>query len=130
MYSILPPSVANELRHRRPVPAMKHNSVSLLFSGIVGFSQFCAQNSETHSAMKIVQLLNTVYTQFDQLLTPENNPNIYKVSTERAAPFRSRAVFRPGHVSLRWPYLLMRLFILLNRLARTLVQLCSGDWSS
>ena len=83
MYSILPPSVANELRHRRPVPAMKHSSVSLLFSGIVGFSQFCAQNSETHSAMKIVHLLNTVYTKFDQLLTPENNPNIYKVSTER-----------------------------------------------
>ncbi|KAL8593726.1 hypothetical protein ACOMHN_036270 [Nucella lapillus] len=81
MYSILPPSVANELRHRRPVPAMKFNMVSLLFSGIVGFSQFCAKNSETQSAMKIVRLLNHVYTQFDELLTPENNPNIYKVET-------------------------------------------------
>ncbi|KAK7475319.1 hypothetical protein BaRGS_00033466, partial [Batillaria attramentaria] len=81
MYSILPPSVANELRHHRPVPAMKFNNVTLLFSGIVGFSQFCAQNSETHSAVKIVQLLNAVYTKFDELLTPENNPNIYKVET-------------------------------------------------
>ncbi|XP_076467973.1 guanylate cyclase soluble subunit beta-1-like [Babylonia areolata] len=81
MYSILPPSVANELRHRRPVPALKHSLVTLLFSGIVGFSQFCAQHSETHSAMKIVRLLNHVYTQFDKLLTPEKNPNIYKVET-------------------------------------------------
>ncbi|XP_076447120.1 guanylate cyclase soluble subunit beta-1-like [Babylonia areolata] len=81
MYSILPPSVANELRHHRPVPAVRHSTVTLLFSGIVGFSQFCAQHSETQSAMKIVQLLNTVYTQFDQLLTSEKNPNIYKVET-------------------------------------------------
>ncbi|PVD34602.1 hypothetical protein C0Q70_05878 [Pomacea canaliculata] len=81
MYSILPPSVANELRHRRQVPAMKFKMVTILFSGIVGFSQFCAKNSETHSAMKIVQLLNTVYTEFDKLLTPEKNANIYKVET-------------------------------------------------
>lgn len=81
MYSILPPSVANELRHRRPVPAMKFNNVTLLFSGIVGFSDFCAKNSETQSAVKIVRLLNIVYTKFDELLTPENNPNIYKVET-------------------------------------------------
>uniref|UniRef100_A0A0B6ZPJ3 Guanylate cyclase soluble subunit beta-1 n=1 Tax=Arion vulgaris TaxID=1028688 RepID=A0A0B6ZPJ3_9EUPU len=81
MYSILPPSVANELRHRRPVNAMKYPNVTLLFSGIVGFSQFCAEHSDTEGAMKIVELLNLVYTRFDEMLEPAINPNIFKVET-------------------------------------------------
>lgn len=81
MYSILPPSVANELRHRRPVDAMKYSNVTLLFSGIVGFSQFCAKHSDTEGAMRIVELLNIVYTRFDEMLEPGKNPNIFKVET-------------------------------------------------
>ncbi|XP_012946641.1 guanylate cyclase soluble subunit beta-1 [Aplysia californica] len=81
MYSILPPSVANELRHRRPVNATKHTNVTLLFSGIVGFSQYCARHSDTEGAMKIVELLNIVYTRFDEMLDPTKNPNIFKVET-------------------------------------------------
>ncbi|GFR74127.1 guanylate cyclase soluble subunit beta-1 [Elysia marginata] len=81
MYSILPPSVANELRHRRPVNAMKYPNVTLLFSGIVGFSQFCAKHSDTEGAMRIVELLNIVYTRFDEMLEPGKNPNIFKVET-------------------------------------------------
>ena len=37
MYSILPASVANELRHNRPVPPRRFDPVTILFSGIVGF---------------------------------------------------------------------------------------------
>lgn len=37
LYSVLPPSVANELRHGRPVAARRYEMVTLLFSGIVGF---------------------------------------------------------------------------------------------
>ncbi|XP_067663587.1 guanylate cyclase soluble subunit beta-1-like [Haliotis asinina] len=81
MYSILPPSVANELRHQRPVPARKYNDVTLMFSGIVGFGDFCAKNSDALGGMKIVQLLNSVYTKFDVLLDPKENPNIFKVET-------------------------------------------------
>lgn len=77
MYSILPPSVANELRHHRPVPAKKFECVTILFSGIVGFNQFCAKNSDARGAMKIVKLLNDIYTKFDVLM---ENPNLYKVS--------------------------------------------------
>ena len=37
LYSVLPPTVANELRHGRPVAARRYERVTLLFSGIVGF---------------------------------------------------------------------------------------------
>lgn len=75
----MPPSVANELRHQRPVPAKKYECVTLLFSGIVGFSQYCAKNSDSKGAMKIVKLLNSIYTTFDVLTDPKKNPNVYKV---------------------------------------------------
>ena len=75
LYSILPPSVANELRHHRPVPAKKFECVTLMFSGITGFGDFCRRH--TNDAMKIVSLLNSVYTKFDVLT--ERNPDVYKV---------------------------------------------------
>lgn len=79
LYSVLPPSVANELRHERPVPAKKFDCVTLLFSGVVGFTEYCIKHS--NSPMKIVQLLNAIYTTFDVLTDPKKNPNVYKVST-------------------------------------------------
>ncbi|RWS05575.1 guanylate cyclase soluble subunit beta-1-like protein, partial [Dinothrombium tinctorium] len=81
LYSVLPPSVANELRHSRPVPAKKYECVTILFSGIVGFGQFCAKNSDSKGAMKIVKLLNAIYTTFDVLTDTKKNPNVYKVET-------------------------------------------------
>ncbi|XP_047121448.1 guanylate cyclase soluble subunit beta-1 [Schistocerca piceifrons] len=81
LYSVLPPSVANELRHRRPVPARRYDCVTLLFSGIVGFSDYCAANTDARGAMKIVCMLNQLYTAFDVLTDPKRNPNVYKVET-------------------------------------------------
>src|SRR5271154_1465515 len=77
LYSVLPPTVANELRHQRPVPAKRFACVTLLFSGVVGFTEYCIRNS--NSPMKIVQLLNAIYTTFDVLTDPKKNPNVYKV---------------------------------------------------
>lgn len=74
LYSILPPSVANELRHKRPVKAEKFELVTILFSGIVNFSDIC-KNSKP---MNIVQLLNHIYTKFD-LLTDSSINSVYKV---------------------------------------------------
>lgn len=79
LYSVLPATVANELRHSRPVPAKKYEFVTILFSGIVGFSDFCARHSDSKGAMKIVKLLNAIYTRFDVLTDPKKNPNVYKV---------------------------------------------------
>ena len=49
-----------------------------MFSGIVGFAKYCAENSDAE-AMKIVTMLNELYTLFDELTDPSRNPNIYKV---------------------------------------------------
>ncbi|KAG5338085.1 GCYB1 cyclase, partial [Acromyrmex heyeri] len=81
LYSVLPISVANELRHSRPVPAKKYDCVTLLFSGIVGFGAYCAAHTDSNGAMKIVNMLNELYTAFDVLTDPKKNPNVYKVET-------------------------------------------------
>lgn len=81
LYSVLPPTVANELRNERPVPAKRFQPVTILFSGIVGFSEFCARNSDSSGAIRIVNLLNKIYTTFDVLTEPKRNPYVYKVET-------------------------------------------------
>lgn len=79
LYSVLPPSVANELRHKRPVPAKRYDNLTILFSGIVGFNAFCSKHASAEGAIKIVNLLNDVYTRFDILTDSRNNPYVYKV---------------------------------------------------
>lgn len=79
LYSVLPISVANELRHKRPVPPKRFDPVTVMFSGIVGFSKYCANHTDAAGAMKIVTLLNRLYTRFDVLTDPKKNPNVYKV---------------------------------------------------
>lgn len=79
LYSVLPISVANELRHKRTVPAERYDNVTILFSGIVGFNAFCSKHASGEGAMKIVNLLNDVYTRFDILTDSRKNPFVYKV---------------------------------------------------
>lgn len=79
LYSILPPSVAHELRHQRPVPAQRYESVTLLFAGISGFTQFCAQNS--NNPLRIVDLLNSYYKEFDGIIDMPKYSDVYKVPT-------------------------------------------------
>uniref|UniRef100_A0A182JC66 Guanylate cyclase soluble subunit beta-1 n=1 Tax=Anopheles atroparvus TaxID=41427 RepID=A0A182JC66_ANOAO len=81
LYSVLPKSVANELRHQRPVAPKRYDSVTLMFSGIVGFGQYCAANTDAEGAMKIVKMLNELYTIYDELTDSKSNSNIYKVET-------------------------------------------------
>ncbi|CAG0920576.1 unnamed protein product [Notodromas monacha] len=81
LYSVLPPTVANELRHGRPVPPRKFPKVTLLFSGIVGFSDLCALNSESTGARIVVDILNRLYSAIDSLTESDKHKNIYKVET-------------------------------------------------
>lgn len=52
-----------------------------MFSGIVGFGQYCAANTDAEGAMKIVKILNELYTIFDSLTDSKHNSNIYKVGS-------------------------------------------------
>lgn len=81
MYSVLPAIVANELRASRPVPPKKYRTVTVLFSGIVGFSDFCVRHSDQEGALKIVTFLNDTCSKIDELIAAEKNANLYKVET-------------------------------------------------
>lgn len=61
-------------------PQNRYDTVTLLFSGIVGFAQYCAANTDAEGTMKIVKMLNELYTIFDALCDTKRIPNIYKVS--------------------------------------------------
>ncbi|PFX22669.1 guanylate cyclase soluble subunit beta-1-like [Stylophora pistillata] len=76
LYSILPSSVANDLRLKRPVMAKKYEIVTIMFSGIVDFTNYCNQSSEP---MEIVELLNDTYIRFDALA--DKNNEVFKVET-------------------------------------------------
>ncbi|KAK2169730.1 hypothetical protein LSH36_7g04021 [Paralvinella palmiformis] len=76
IYSILPPSVANKLREGQPVEAVKYHAVTILFTGICYFNAFCSHNSP----IKVVNLLNELYTKFDALSDPRAY-DVYKVET-------------------------------------------------
>lgn len=67
----------------------RYDCVTLLFSGIVGFAKYCAANTDAEGAMKIVKMLNELYTIFDALCDTKRIPNIYKVSTDNTIWFSS-----------------------------------------
>ena len=78
LYSILPTSVANDLRLQRPVMAKKYEIVTVMFSGIVDFTNYCNQSSEP---MEIVELLNETYIRFDALA--DKNNEVFKVGNDK-----------------------------------------------
>uniref|UniRef100_A0A672G5Q6 Guanylate cyclase soluble subunit beta-1 n=1 Tax=Salarias fasciatus TaxID=181472 RepID=A0A672G5Q6_SALFA len=71
LYSVLPPSVANELRHKRPVPAKRYDNVTHSLQWHRGIQRFLQQS--TCSTM--------FYTRFDILTDSRKNPYVYKVET-------------------------------------------------
>jgi len=56
--------------------AKKYELVTIMFSGIVDFTNYCNQSSEP---MEIVELLNETYTKFDALA--DKNNEVFKVET-------------------------------------------------
>ena len=77
MYSVLPPTIAQQLRHNKPVLPAKYEQITLMFCGIKDFSAYCARHA--NDSQQIVNLLNKVFTKFDEKL--HAYPEIYKVET-------------------------------------------------
>ncbi|XP_013410654.1 soluble guanylate cyclase 88E [Lingula anatina] len=76
LYQMIPKTVADRLRKGEPAvnTCQSFESVTVLFSDVVGFTTICSQISP----MQVVGMLNVIYTIFDQL--SEKN-QVYKVET-------------------------------------------------
>ena len=72
LHRMLPISVADSLMAGQMVEAERFESVTILFSDIVGFTGICTQSGP----MEIVNMLNKLYSLFDQVVGPNN---VYKV---------------------------------------------------
>ena len=72
LHSMLPPSVANELKTGNRSTAMDYDSITILFSDIKGFTNIC----NSCDPFQVVDMLNSLYSLFDD---KSEFHNVYKV---------------------------------------------------
>ncbi|XP_059144018.1 guanylate cyclase soluble subunit alpha-1-like [Physella acuta] len=74
LLEIFPPTIAQKLWRGEEVEPMTVDDVTMLFSDIVGFTAICS----TATPMQVVDMLNSLYTHFDQYCV---DIDVYKIET-------------------------------------------------
>lgn len=92
LLNILPETIVQELKQNQRATPMQYNEASFLFSDIVGF----APSSSSMPPTEVVNLLNQVFSTFDQLLEQHG---VEKIRTIGDAYFVAAGVpnIRPDH---------------------------------
>lgn len=78
LHSMLPPSIATQLKTKGEVTATDYSSVTILFSDIKKFTNICS----SCKPIEVVGMLNSLYTLFD---VQSENHQVYKASEGRPA---------------------------------------------
>lgn len=73
LHSMLPPSIATQLKTKGEATATDYSSVTILFSDIKKFTNICS----SCKPIQVVGMLNSLYTLFD---VQSENHNVYKVT--------------------------------------------------
>lgn len=76
--AIFPKEIAKQLIHKEPVDAQTIESVTMLFSDLVGFTAICGKCAP----MDVVNMLSKLYTKFDTRCT---ELELYKVNSVRCS---------------------------------------------
>lgn len=74
LHQMLPEEIVNQLKEKKTTTAEYFDCVTIFFSEVVNFTEFCL----LYSPMQVVELLNMLYCLFDNVST---HYDVYKVET-------------------------------------------------
>ncbi|CAG5117368.1 unnamed protein product, partial [Candidula unifasciata] len=89
LLEIFPPKIAQQLWRGEEVEPTTVDDVTMLFSDIVGFTAICS----TATPMQVVDMLNSLYTHFDQFCV---DIDVYKIETIGDAYCVAGGLHRPS----------------------------------